>query len=216
MSTTALGQDERLPLYQRLRDEMLGKIAAGEWLPGEAIPTEAELTRHYGVAVGTVRKAVETLVAEGLLLRAQGRGTFVRRPNFDGSLFRFFRQVNASGQSQVPQSRILDCRQVPADAAASQALKLSEGAPCIFLQRLRLIEPGKPNQNAYVEFFNGRLRDECLNEHWFPTLLHARTSIESWQRDYNDERPKRALGGLTPAQYAAQLAGKKDKISTGL
>ncbi len=81
---------------------------------------------------------------------------------------------------------------------------------------LRLIEPGKPNQNAYVEFFNGRLRDECLNEHWFPTLLHARTSIESWQRDYNDERPKRALGGLTPAQYAAQLAGKKDKISTGL
>ncbi len=81
---------------------------------------------------------------------------------------------------------------------------------------LRLIEPGKPNQNAYVESFNGRLRDECLNEHWFPTLLHARTSIESWRRDYNEERPKRALGGLTPAQYAAQLAGKRDTISTGL
>jgi len=57
---------------------------------------------------------------------------------------------------------------------------------------LRLIEPGKPNQNAYIESFNGRLRDECLNEHWFPTLLHARTSIESWRRDYNEERPKRA------------------------
>ncbi|WP_447780742.1 IS3 family transposase [Stenotrophomonas riyadhensis] len=81
---------------------------------------------------------------------------------------------------------------------------------------LRPIEPGKPNQNAYVESFNGRLRDECLNEHWFPTLLHARTSIESWRRDYNEERPKRALGGLTPAQYAAQLATKKDNISTGL
>lgn len=81
---------------------------------------------------------------------------------------------------------------------------------------LRLIEPGKPNQNAYIESFNGRLRDECLNEHWFPTLLHARTSIESWRRDYNEERPKRVLGGLTPAQYAAQLAGKRDKISTGL
>lgn len=81
---------------------------------------------------------------------------------------------------------------------------------------LRLIEPGKPNQNAYVESFNGRLRDECLNEHWFPTLLHARTSIESWRRGYNEERPKRALGGLTPAQYAAQLATKKDNISTGL
>jgi len=81
---------------------------------------------------------------------------------------------------------------------------------------LRLIEPGKPNQNASVESFNGRLRDECLNEHWFPTLLHARTSIERWRRDYNEERPKRALGGLTPAQYAAQLAAKKDNISTGL
>ena len=81
---------------------------------------------------------------------------------------------------------------------------------------LRLIEPGKPNQNAYVESFNGRLRDECLNEHWFPTLLHARTSIESWRRDYNEERPKRALGGMTPAQYAAQLVAKTDKIKTGL
>ena len=81
---------------------------------------------------------------------------------------------------------------------------------------LRLIEPGKPNQNAYVESFNGRLRDECLNEHWFPTLLHARTSIESWRRDYNEERPKRALGGMTPAHYAAQLAAKTDKIKTGL
>jgi len=71
---------------------------------------------------------------------------------------------------------------------------------------LRLIEPGKPNQNAYVESFNGRLRDECLNEHWFPNVLHARTVIETWRREYNEERPKKALGGLTPAAYAKQLA----------
>ncbi|AAM38773.1 IS1389 transposase [Xanthomonas citri pv. citri str. 306] len=50
--------------------------------------------------------------------------------------------------------------------------------------QLRLIQPGKPNQNAYVESFNGRPRDECLNEHWFPTLLHARTEIERWRRGY--------------------------------
>jgi putative transposase len=73
---------------------------------------------------------------------------------------------------------------------------------------LRLIEPGKPNQNAYVESFNGRLRDECLNEHWFTSLSHARVVIEDWRTDYNDERPKRILGGLTPAQYAKQLAIK--------
>ena len=73
---------------------------------------------------------------------------------------------------------------------------------------LRLIEPGKPNQNAYVESFNGRLRDECLNEHWFTSLPHARLEIERWRREYNKERPKQGLGGLTPTQYAKHLAGK--------
>ena len=73
---------------------------------------------------------------------------------------------------------------------------------------LRLIEPGKPNQNAYVESFNGRFRDECLNEHWFMSLAHARAVIEAWRREYNDERPKESLGGLTPAQFAKQLAIK--------
>lgn len=71
---------------------------------------------------------------------------------------------------------------------------------------LRLIEPGKPNQNAYVESFNGRFRDECLNEHWFTSLLHARAVIETWRREYNEERPKKVLGGMTPAAYAKQLA----------
>jgi transposase InsO family protein len=56
--------------------------------------------------------------------------------------------------------------------------------------------------------FNGRLRDECLNEHWFTSLEHARTVIEAWRREYNEERPKKLLGGLTPAMYAKQLAGK--------
>ena len=61
--------------------------------------------------------------------------------------------------------------------------------------KLRLIEPGKPNQNAYIESFNGRLRDECLNENWFTSLAHARTVIEAWRREYNEERPKKTLGG---------------------
>ena len=73
---------------------------------------------------------------------------------------------------------------------------------------LRLIEPGKPNQNAYIESFNGRLRDECLNEHWFTSLAHARAEIEEWRTEYNEERPKKSLGGLTPAQYAKTLASK--------
>ena len=82
--------------------------------------------------------------------------------------------------------------------------------------KLFLIEPGKPNQNAYIESFNGRFRDECLNEHWFTSLTHAKVVIEAWRREYNEERPKKSLGGLTPAAYAGQLAGKAVKVTTGL
>jgi len=81
---------------------------------------------------------------------------------------------------------------------------------------LRLIEPGKPNQNAYIESFNGRFRDECLNEHWFTSLAQARTVIEAWRREYNEERPKRALGGMTPATYAMQLMQKEATLNHGL
>jgi len=132
--------DERLPLYQRLRDDMLAKIAAGEWVPGEAIPTEAELTKHYGVAVGTLRKAVDTLVQDGLMKRSQGRGTFILRPNFEGSLFRFFRQVDAHGDRRIPNSRILS-RQLessPRDVANALELELSEKV--IRLERIRQLD----------------------------------------------------------------------------
>ena len=74
--------------------------------------------------------------------------------------------------------------------------------------QLKLIEPGKPNQNAYIESFNGRFRDECLNEHWFANLTHARTLIERWRQEYNEERPKRGLGGLTPAEHARRMRRK--------
>ena len=77
---------------------------------------------------------------------------------------------------------------------------------------LRLIEPGKPNQNAYVESFNGRPRDECLNEHWFMSLTHARTVIEVWRQEYNNERPKKSLGGMTPTQYAKRLAARSSTM----
>lgn len=77
--------------------------------------------------------------------------------------------------------------------------------------QLRNIQPGKPNQNAYVESFNGRFRDECLNEEMFTSLLHARAVIERWRREYNEERPKAALGGLTPAQHARALAERNEK-----
>lgn len=70
--------------------------------------------------------------------------------------------------------------------------------------QLKLIQAGKPTQNAYIESFNGKFRDECLNDHWFTSIHHARQLIAEWRRDYNEQRPHSALGYQTPAEVAAQ------------
>ena len=67
---------------------------------------------------------------------------------------------------------------------------------------LSFIRPGKPNENAYIESFNGKFRDECLNEHWFITMAQARRAIEAWRVEYNTERPHSSLGQLTPEEFA--------------
>ena len=70
--------------------------------------------------------------------------------------------------------------------------------------RLEFIAPGKPVQNAFVESFNGRMRDECLNGNWFLTVGDARRKIQSWRQDYNERRPHSSLGYRTPVEFAAQ------------
>ena len=84
--------DDRLPRYQRLRDEMVALVAARHWRPGEAIPTEQALAKSYDVAVGTVRKAVDLLVAEGLLERFQGRG--ILRCELADSLITYLKHID--------------------------------------------------------------------------------------------------------------------------
>ena len=69
--------------------------------------------------------------------------------------------------------------------------------------KLHFIEPGKPVQNAFIESFNGKMRDECLNEHWFTSLGEARETIEVWRRDYNEVRPHSSLGNRTPQEFTA-------------
>lgn len=70
---------------------------------------------------------------------------------------------------------------------------------------LHFIRPGKPNDNAFIESFNSRLRDECLNEHWFRTIADAQVLIERWRSEYNTENPHSSLGNLPPAEFAAQF-----------
>ncbi len=73
--------------------------------------------------------------------------------------------------------------------------------------RLNFIEPGKPTQNAFIESFNGRFRDECLNENWFLDLDDAREIIEAWRIDDNTSRPHSALAYATPEEFASSLQG---------
>jgi GntR family transcriptional regulator len=132
--------DTRLPHYQRLRDEIAAQIAEHRWRPGEAIPTEQELARTYGVAVGTVRKAIDRLVADGWLDRFQGRGTFVRRASFDGSLLRSFRFQNRGGLRRILSSRILMREVTEAPSAVAATLLIEPSARAIHMSRLRLTD----------------------------------------------------------------------------
>jgi putative transposase len=78
--------------------------------------------------------------------------------------------------------------------------------------QLSFIRPGKPNENAYIESFNGKFRDECLNEHWFITMAQARWIIEEWRIEYNTERPHSSLGNLTPEEFAEKMFVGKQKV----
>lgn len=132
--------DERLPRYQQLRDDLIRRIAAGEWAPEQAIATEAELSQGYEVSIGTLRKAIDLLVTDGVLTRSQGKGTFVRRPRFDSSLFRFFRFKSRSGEVVMPTAKILNREVVLPDETIRSALRLGPKERVIHLSRVRLIE----------------------------------------------------------------------------
>jgi putative transposase len=80
--------------------------------------------------------------------------------------------------------------------------------------KLHFIQPGKPTQNAFVESFNGKFRDECLDEHWFVSLADAREKIEVWRRDYNSARPHSELGDLTPEEFVRNEAGLRSLDAT--
>jgi len=79
--------------------------------------------------------------------------------------------------------------------------------------RLNFIRPGKPVDNSFIESFNGKFRDECLNDHWFTSLDEARRIIEDWRIDYNNERPHTSLGDLTPEEF---LVKEREKFSAGM
>lgn len=139
---TAPDQDARLrpgggPLYAQVRAGVIQRIASGVWKPGALLPSENRLAEEFGVSQGTVRKALDALAAEKLVLRQQGKGTFVAAHTPERELFHFFLIVGDDGSHQLPTGRVLSCIRRRASQEEAQKLNLAPGAKVVHIQRVR-------------------------------------------------------------------------------
>ncbi|MEO8303093.1 MAG: GntR family transcriptional regulator [Betaproteobacteria bacterium] len=125
------------PLYLQIKALLEKDLDAGEWRPAAAIPSEALLAQRFGVSQGTVRKAIDALAAENLVVRRQGKGTFVATHTEEkSSMFRFLRLRANDGREEYPVSRLLDVRRGKASAEAARLLDLGIGDPVILMRRV--------------------------------------------------------------------------------
>ncbi|MDE2416958.1 MAG: GntR family transcriptional regulator [Burkholderiales bacterium] len=157
------------PLYQQIKVLMLQSLQSGEWKPSAAIPSEIELAARYRVSQGTVRKAIDELAADNLLVRRQGKGTFVATHAEQHVQYRFLRLFPDSGDSNSEgpaQRQIIDCKRARASADIARALGLRQGDPVLQVRRVlsfakvpTILEdlwlPGTPFKGLTAE----RLRD---------------------------------------------------------
>jgi GntR family transcriptional regulator len=125
------------PLYLQIKALLVAGLDGGEWLPGEAIPSEMALAQRFRVSQGTVRKAIDELAAQSLVIRRQGKGTFVSTHTEEkASLFRFLRIRRNDGRDEYPASRLVDVRRARASAEVARALELRMGDAVIVLRRV--------------------------------------------------------------------------------
>ena len=151
------------PLYRQIKGLITRGLQAGDWKPGEAIPSETELAGRFGVSQGTVRKAIDELATENLLVRRQGRGTFVATHHEARAQFRFLRlRRDGGGEAGPMDSRILECRRLRAPGEVSRLLQLRAGEIVVFIRRLLAFE-GHPT---------------VLDEIWLPGALFRGLSAE--------------------------------------
>lgn len=211
------------PLYRQVYDILMGKLAQGAWKPGEALPSEQALAREIGVSHGTVRKVLDALTAENLLIRRQGKGTFVAENNQDRALFRFFRIARPGGARLVPESareKITSRRCRPSER---KKLDLGEKEPVFEITRLRLIE-GRPAIRETIilpsRFFRGLDRIGPLPNTLY-SLYQAKfgitiaTAKEELRAEIATKQDRAALGVKAGApilvidRVALSLAGQK-------
>lgn len=132
------------PLYDQIKILLTQSLIAGEWKPGDAIPSEMELAARYQVSQGTVRKAIDALSAENILIRRQGKGTFVATHTEPKHQYRFLRIIPDQGEKQPPTTtEFIDVKRGKASAEIARALDLKTGAPVTAIRRV-LSFAGKP------------------------------------------------------------------------
>jgi GntR family transcriptional regulator len=125
------------PLYLQIKALLVRSLETGEWRPGEAIPSEIELARRFGVSQGTVRKAIDALALDNLVVRRQGKGTFVATHTEEkASNFRFLRIRRCDGRDEHPASRLIDVRRARAGAEAARRLQMRPGDALVILRRV--------------------------------------------------------------------------------
>jgi GntR family transcriptional regulator len=150
------------PLYRQIKDLLVKGLQGGEWAPGAAIPSELELAARYRVSQGTVRKAIDELAAENLLVRRQGKGTFVATHAEAQTQYRFLRLADDDGIAQGLTRRFIDCRRGRASAEVARALALKSGDAVVQIQRLLSLEQ----------------RPVVLDEIWLPGTLFKGLTAE--------------------------------------
>lgn len=128
------------PLYQQIRMLITQSLISGEWRPGEAIPSEIDLATRYDVSQGTVRKAINELADENLLIRHQGKGTFVASYTEERRKFHFLRIAPDQGRPVYPNGELLSCRRSKADSALARLLEISSGAAIVVITRVMKVD----------------------------------------------------------------------------
>jgi GntR family transcriptional regulator len=124
------------PLYRQIKNLILQALEGGEWRPGDVIPSEMELAVRFNVSQGTVRKAIDEMAADNLLIRRQGKGTFVASHNDPRAFFRFLRLAALNGEIGQSRSVPLECWRAKAGQEASRVLGLKLADPIIIVRRL--------------------------------------------------------------------------------
>lgn len=161
-----LKQDAITPLYVQLMEELETSIRNGVYKPGDKIMTEAEMAREYGVSLITVRKAVRSLMEKGLVVRKQGKGTFVTKPKYSRNMKKLQSFTEMCEQMGVkPGARVLENRLIAADKKVADRLGIEPGSNVVYISRLRLAD-GEPVQveKSYFPLKYAFLLEEDLND----------------------------------------------------